>query len=70
MGFAAVGSICFSVMIALGEMIAHLPIPGGHITLAQRFVSPAMAFTMGYNYWYNWTIVLPAELNAAAVLIG
>ncbi|ORY59041.1 amino acid permease [Leucosporidium creatinivorum] len=70
LGFAAVGSICFSVMVALGEMIAHLPIPGGHITLAQRFVSPALSFTMGWNYWYNWTIVLPAELNAAAVLIG
>ena len=25
--------------------------------------------TMGWNYWYNWTIVLPTELSAAAVLI-
>ena len=25
--------------------------------------------TMGWNYWYNWTVVLPAELSAAAVLI-
>jgi yeast amino acid transporter len=25
--------------------------------------------TMGWNYWYNWTIVLPAELSAAAILI-
>ena len=24
---------------------------------------------MGWNYWYSWTIVLPAELSAAAVLI-
>jgi yeast amino acid transporter len=24
---------------------------------------------MGWNYWYNWTIILPAELSAAAVLI-
>ena len=24
---------------------------------------------MGWNYWYNWTIVLPAELSAASVLI-
>lgn len=70
MGFAAVGSVCYAVMVALGEMVAHLPIPGGHISLAQRFVSPALSFTMGWNYWYNWTIVLPAELNAAAVLIG
>ncbi|KAF9454882.1 hypothetical protein P691DRAFT_799885 [Macrolepiota fuliginosa MF-IS2] len=25
---------------------------------------------MGWNYWYNWTIILPAELSAAAVLVG
>lgn len=57
-------------MISLGEMIAYLPIPGGHIKLAERFVDPAFSFTMGWNYWYNWTIILPAELSAAAVLIG
>lgn len=33
-------------MISLGEMIAYLPIPGGHIALAERFVDPAFAFTM------------------------
>ncbi|GAA6063966.1 hypothetical protein JCM10212_004814 [Sporobolomyces blumeae] len=70
LGYMAVGSICYSVMVALGELVAHLPVAGGHITLARRFVSPAFAFALGYNYWYNWTIVLPAELNAAAVLIG
>lgn len=38
-------------------MIAYLPIPGGHIKLAGRFVNPALSFTMGWNYWYNWTII-------------
>ncbi|KAG9106465.1 hypothetical protein FRC07_008817 [Ceratobasidium sp. 392] len=70
LGYAAVGSICYSVMVSLGEMIAYLPIPGGHIKLAERFVDPAFSFTMGWNYWYNWTIILPAELAAAAVLIN
>jgi hypothetical protein len=56
--------------ISLGEMIAYLPIPGGHITLAERFVDPAFSFTMGWNYWYNWTMILPAELSAAAVLMN
>lgn len=51
-------------------MIAYLPIPGGHIKLAERFVDPAFSFTMGWNYWYNWVIILPAELSAAAVLIS
>lgn len=70
LGYSIMGSIVFGVMVTLGEMIAHLPISGGHIMLARRFVSPEMSFTIGWLYWYNWTIVLPAELSAAAVLIG
>ncbi|KAL0950947.1 hypothetical protein HGRIS_007699 [Hohenbuehelia grisea] len=70
LGYMAVGSICWSVMVSLGEMVAYLPIAGGHIKLAERFVDPAFSFTMGWNYWYNWTIILPAELSAASVLIG
>ncbi|KAF4623545.1 hypothetical protein D9613_001967 [Agrocybe pediades] len=70
LGYLFMGTICYSVMISLGEMVAYLPIPGGHIKLAERFVDPAFSFTMGWNYWYNWVIVLPAELSAASVLIG
>ncbi|KAJ9127077.1 hypothetical protein QFC24_001312 [Naganishia onofrii] len=70
MGYAVVGSVCYAVMISLGEMVAFLPVPGGHIKLADRFIDPAFAFTLGWNYWYNWTIILPAELSAAAVLIN
>ncbi|KAG8678920.1 hypothetical protein FRC09_019416, partial [Ceratobasidium sp. 395] len=70
LGYTVVGTICYSVMVSLGEMIAYLPVPGGHIKLAERFVDPAFSFTMGWNYWYNWTIILPAELAAAAVLIN
>ncbi|KAG6845971.1 hypothetical protein H0H87_011019 [Tephrocybe sp. NHM501043] len=65
-----IGTSQLLLHISLGEMIAYLPIPGGHIKLAERFVNPALSFTMGWNYWYNWVIILPAELSAAAVLIG
>ncbi|KZS93405.1 amino acid permease [Sistotremastrum niveocremeum HHB9708] len=64
------GTITYAVMVSLGEMISYLPIPGGHIKLADRFVDPALSFTMGWNYWYNWTIILPAELSAAATLVS
>lgn len=36
-----------AVMQCLGEMIAHLPVSGGHITLARRFVGNEMAFAVG-----------------------
>ncbi|KAF9068023.1 amino acid permease/ SLC12A domain-containing protein [Rhodocollybia butyracea] len=70
LGYITVGSVCWATMISLGEMIAYLPLPGGHITLARRFVDNAFSFTMGWNYWYNWTLTLPTELSAAAVLIN
>ncbi|KAI0697278.1 amino acid permease [Cytidiella melzeri] len=69
LGYAVVGTICFSMMVSLGEMIAYLPLPGGQIMLAERFVDSAWAFTLGWIYWFNWIIVLPAELSAASVLV-
>jgi len=70
LGYLTMGTICFAVMVSLGEMVAFLPIAGGHIKLAERFVDPAFSFTMGWNYWYNWAIILPGELSAASVLIN
>ncbi|KIK98792.1 hypothetical protein PAXRUDRAFT_636532 [Paxillus rubicundulus Ve08.2h10] len=61
LGYIMMGTIVLSVMVSLGEMIAYLPIPGGHIKLAERFVDPAMSFAMGWNYWYNWTVVAPGD---------
>ena len=39
-------------------MVAHLPIAGGHITLAKRFADPALSFTMG---WYACAAVRDAN---------
>lgn len=55
--------VSFIPKISLGEMMSYLPIAGGHITMAERYVSRGFSFVLGWNYWYNWTIVLPAELR-------
>ena len=31
--------------------------------MAERYVSKGFSFLLGWNYWYNWTIILPAELR-------
>lgn len=61
LGYIIIGSICYAMMQCLGEFLAYLPVPGGHIKLSGRFVSPAMSFSMGYNYVFNWLIVLPGK---------
>jgi len=68
LGYMVVGSICYTTMvrhsthlnvmlkalqISLGEMVSFLPVPGGHIKLAGRFVDPGLSFAMGWNYWYR-----------------
>lgn len=53
-----------------GEMISHLPLAGGHVTLASRLVDPAFGLAVGWTYAANWLLVLPAELAAAATLIS
>ncbi|SJX66314.1 probable general amino acid permease [Sporisorium reilianum f. sp. reilianum] len=70
LGYLVMGSVCYAMMMCLGEMISYLPVPGAHIKLAERFVGKPLSFAMGWNYWYNWVIVLPAELSAAAVLMS
>ena len=47
-----------SLQLSLGEMTTFLPIPGGFIKLAERFVDPAFAFATGWNYGYQWAVRL------------
>ncbi|KAI0633510.1 amino acid permease [Trametes polyzona] len=70
LAYVVVGSLCYTVMISLGEMAAFLPIPGGHLTFAERFVDPAWSFAIGWLYCYNWIILLPTETSAASVVIN
>ena len=51
-------SLNFFLQLSLGEMTAFLPLPGGFIKLAERFIDPAYAFATGWNYWYGWTVRL------------
>lgn len=63
-------TLAFSVMLCLGEMITFLPVQGGHVKLAERFVGPSWSFAVGWLYWINWALVFPAELVAVGVIIG
>ncbi|CED82715.1 amino acid permease [Phaffia rhodozyma] len=69
LGYTIMASVCLATMLALGEMISFLPIEGGHLTLAHRFVDPAWSFALSYNYAYSWLIILPAEISAVAILV-
>ncbi|KAJ5819545.1 hypothetical protein N7474_005136 [Penicillium riverlandense] len=68
--FSLVGIIVFFVMQALGEMATIIPVSGSFVEYAQRFVDDALAFALGWAYWYLWVTVLANEYNSISLVIG
>ncbi|PSR76094.1 hypothetical protein PHLCEN_2v8682 [Hermanssonia centrifuga] len=62
LSYLVVGFFCYGVVIALGEMASYIPVSGTFSVFATRFVSPALGFTLGWNYWFQWFVFLPANL--------
>jgi len=60
------GLMLLNTCQAIGEMAIMYPVSGGFYTLVSRFVDPSWGFAMGWNYVFQWAVVLPLELVAAA----
>ncbi|KAG1738782.1 amino acid permease/ SLC12A domain-containing protein [Suillus lakei] len=58
LSYFVVGVFVYSVVISLGEMSAMFPVSGAFSTFGSRFVSPALGFTLGWNYWFQWQVTL------------
>ncbi|KAL1413314.1 Amino acid permease [Vanrija albida] len=68
--WAVMGIMLMNVVQALGEMAIVYPVSGGFYTLASRFIDPAFACAMAWNYVFQWLITLPLELTAAGFAIN
>lgn len=64
------GLIACGVARSAGEMSAFMPVTGGFVRHATKFVQPALGIATGWNFWYTMAITAPAELSAAATLIN
>ncbi|KAF2683292.1 amino-acid permease inda1 [Lentithecium fluviatile CBS 122367] len=67
--FLIMGVMIFNVVYALGELAVMYPISGGFYTYSTRFIDPSWGFAMGWNYVFQWAIVLPLELTVAGLTV-
>jgi amino acid transporter len=63
--FLIIGVMIFNVVYALGELAVMYPVSGGFYTYSTRFIDPSWGFAMGWNYVFQWAVVLPLELVVA-----
>ncbi|KAH9948277.1 amino acid permease-domain-containing protein [Amylocystis lapponica] len=68
--YGIIGSVVYCLCVSIGEMIAFLPNVGGVVGLADLYVDKALGFSLGWAAWYNWSVTLPAEITAAAILVS
>jgi len=69
LGYIIMGTVVCSVQVALGEMITHMPCHGALTTFPARFVDPALAFAVGWTYWYSFAICVAGEVTAASIVV-
>lgn len=67
--FSIMGVMIFNVVYALGELAVMYPVSGGFYTYSTRFIDPSWGFAMGWNYVFQWAIVLPLELTVAGFTV-
>lgn len=67
--FIFVGTIVYSIMTSLGEMATFIPVAGSFTAYASRFVDHSLGFSMGWLYWFSWSLTFSLELVAAGVII-
>ncbi|KAJ9199669.1 hypothetical protein DTO164E3_4554 [Paecilomyces variotii] len=70
MSYIAMSSVVWAVMNVLGEMSTYLPVQGVSVPyFVNRFTEPSLAFAVGYNYWYSYSMLIASEVTAAALII-
>jgi amino acid transporter len=67
--FTIMGVMIFNVVYALGELAVMYPVSGGFYTYSTRFIDPSWGFAMGWNYVFQWVVVLPLELTVAGLTV-
>ncbi|KAH7091170.1 amino acid permease/ SLC12A domain-containing protein [Paraphoma chrysanthemicola] len=69
LAYVFVGTLVYAVMNSLAEMATYLPISGAFTQYAARFVDPSLGFSMGWIYWFSWSITYALELTAAGLIV-
>lgn len=69
LSYLVIGLAVYFVMMALGEMATHRPVPGAFETYSRDYVDPAFGFMMGWNYWYASAMTIAVELVAASIVM-
>lgn len=69
LAYIVISVMVYFLMTSLGEMAAHRPVSGSFCEYATSYVDPALGFSTGWSYWFNWAITIAVEIVSAGVVM-
>ncbi|PLN85672.1 putative amino acid transporter [Aspergillus taichungensis] len=69
-GYVLSGTMVWSVAHSIGEMAVLYPLPSAFVQWSSIFVSPAVGFTIGWAYWFNYWITIANELQGVVTVLS
>ncbi|AJC48644.1 amino acid permease [Allofrancisella guangzhouensis] len=69
LAYTVIAIMVYFLMASLGEMAAYNPVAGTFCEYTTKYVDPALGFSTGWSYWFNWAITVATEVIAAAIII-
>lgn len=70
MGWGIMGTMIYSMVMALGELAVIFPVSGGFNTYATRFIDESFGFATNINYMLQNLVVLPLEIVGASLTVN
>lgn len=67
--YTIIAVIVYVQYMSIGEMTTYKPVHGGFIRQCAEYVDPAFGFAEGVNFWFSWTMFIPAEITAAVSVL-
>jgi L-asparagine permease len=68
--YAICGFFAFLILRALGELVLHRPSSGSFVSYAREFFGEKAAFTVGWLYWLNWSMIAIVDVTAVALYMN
>ena len=64
------GIIVYLMTYCLGELACAMPVTGSFINYAHDLISPTWACGLGWAYYTQWVVYIPAEMIAVGVIMN
>ena len=69
-GWGIMGTMIYSMVMALGELAVVFPVSGSFNTYATRFIDESFGFATNMNYMLQNLVVLPLEIVGASLTVN